>query len=321
MNSAMTTYPGETWGISGPIFLALYFVAAVGVVAAAHGIRRWTVGGAPTGDSRHWLEARDTTDPYLAAYLNGGADLAVLAALSALRAGGLLYGRQRRCERVPGVAGRPPSELERAILAETAGPRTRAELADTAPVRAALDALRGELVRRRLLLSDAQRARLRNWALAPLGVLGIGVLRLSDGLQGGKPVGDLVFLMFLLGVAVPILWFTVPVRTAAGNAALTRLRGNHRELAPALAPSWVANGPIAAALGVAMFGTSALWTADPAFADELSAARSAYGPTDGWPGVFERLSSGSSHGSGSHDSGSSGGGGGCGGGGGGGCGG
>ena len=96
----MTPTTGDTWGISGPTFLGVFWLLGLGMVGWAVLVRRFLRNRRPTQDSTDWLDAWGATDPYLAAYLNGGANLALLAALSALRAEGLVQGRQRRCERV-----------------------------------------------------------------------------------------------------------------------------------------------------------------------------------------------------------------------------
>ena len=87
---------GDTWGISGPTFLLSYVVLAVVVLIASIRARRAVTraGGAePVTAIR--------TRPHDVAYLNGGAELAVVSALTALRLRGrdLVGARQR--------AGRP----------------------------------------------------------------------------------------------------------------------------------------------------------------------------------------------------------------------
>ncbi|MDT7637715.1 MAG: hypothetical protein QOC83_2003 [Pseudonocardiales bacterium] len=313
---------GDTWGISGPTFLTWYAALAAAVVAAAVAAR-FLIRNRPTlPDSTVSLDDHGETDPYLAAYLNGGAELTLLAALSALRAAGQLRGRGNRCERL----GEPPSgvrpALERAILIETASPRSRAQLARAHTVSTALDELRDELVRRRLLLTDGQRNRIRSWTYAVLAVLAVGLVRLVDGVVGSKPIGYLLLTVLLLTVAGVVLLLTLPVRTIPGSRALSTLRTKHDHLKPSMKPSWTANGPAGAALGVAVFGTSALWTADPGFAAEVVAAKAGYGvaATSGGGGYSVGTSwfGGSGSGCGGSSGGSSWGGGSCGGGGGGG---
>ena len=73
----------DTWGISGPAFLLAYVVIAVAVgVTAIRTRRRLADGSSQRRVTR--LDGR----PYDVAYVNGGADLALCAALSAMyRAG------------------------------------------------------------------------------------------------------------------------------------------------------------------------------------------------------------------------------------------
>jgi uncharacterized protein (TIGR04222 family) len=74
---------GDTWGISGPTFLLAYLVLAVAVGVAVLRTRR-----ALAGVSAERPASRMEDRPYDVAYLNGGAPLAVTAALSAMyRAG------------------------------------------------------------------------------------------------------------------------------------------------------------------------------------------------------------------------------------------
>ena len=44
-------------------------------------------------------------------------------------------------------------------------------------------------------------------------------------------------------------------------------------LSPSQRPDWTAYGPAGAALGVGLFGVSALWASDPAFAAEVEATQ------------------------------------------------
>ena len=69
----------DTWGISGPAFLLAYVVLVVAVgVTAVRTRRRLADGSSQRRVTR--LDGR----PYDVAYVNGGADLALCAALSAM---------------------------------------------------------------------------------------------------------------------------------------------------------------------------------------------------------------------------------------------
>ena len=70
---------GDTWGISGSQFLLVYALLAVAVTVAAVRMRR-ALADVPAGHS----VGRPDDRPYDVAYLNGGAELALCAALSAM---------------------------------------------------------------------------------------------------------------------------------------------------------------------------------------------------------------------------------------------
>ena len=318
----MTPMTGDTWGISGPTFLAGYLIIGATLYLVALTTRHAARGAGAEGRDRLSLAftarfrrpaSGAKGDPYLVAYLGGGPKLAVLAGQSALRAGGRL-GADAPAE----PAARPKWPLELAILAATDRPVPYSRLKSDRAVGAALHALSDELAQARLLVSEPNRAMLRRWGLVLLGLFALGVWRLVDGIGNGHPVGFLVPLVLAAGVGVALWFLRLPRLTSAGREALERLRSVHSHLAPELRPDWAANGPVATAIGVGVFGAHAIWAADPAFAAELEIARATAaggvagsGGSSGW--AFG--------GGGSSCGGGSGGGSSCGGGGGGGCGG
>jgi hypothetical protein len=116
---------GDTWGISGPTFLLAYLVLAVAVGVAVLRTRR-----ALADVSAERPASRMEERPYDVAYLNGGAQLAVTAALSAMYRAGTISTAGRGVV----VAGQRPEsrsdELERAIHhAAGTGPVSRHALA------------------------------------------------------------------------------------------------------------------------------------------------------------------------------------------------
>jgi uncharacterized protein (TIGR04222 family) len=250
----------NTWGISGPAFLQLFLLlAAVLLVAALRSrhLRRHppVPAGAPPLDAR--------SDAYLIAYLGGGPNRALLAALGSVWVAGLVRGHNGRCTRVtiPPVARRPA--LERAVLTEAVVPLTRAELVSRHSVGSALDELRDDLVRRGLL-HHASNGRRRRWAFAMAALFLVGLARLVAGVSGGKPVGFLVSAMLLVAALTGVLFrLAASARTARGDTELAELRAAHPHLAPSMKPDWTANGATAATLAVGLFGAGALWAADP----------------------------------------------------------
>jgi uncharacterized protein (TIGR04222 family) len=261
---------GETWGISGPTFLLAYVVLAVAVIVAAVRARR-----ALTDTSAERPASRLDDRPYDVAYLNGGAELAVTAALSAMYRAGTISTAGRGVV----VAGaRPESradELERAIHHAAASPVSRQRLDAAGAVASALHRIEQRLISAGLVLSAERRQRIRllgGWVLV---VAALGVVRVMAGFANGRPVVFLIIAVVLVFVAGLLLVATAPRRTRAGDALLRRLAADHHLLAPSMRPDWEVYGPTGAALAVGVFGVGALWAADPAFATELAAQRAA----------------------------------------------
>ncbi len=199
------------------------------------------------------------------------------------------------------------SDLDYTVHAALRLPKTMAGLRSDPGVSNALRRLSDQLAEEGLLLSPARRRVARLAALVMFAVLALAVARLVAGLSNHKPVG------FLVLVAVPTIPVTfallgVPTVSRAGRKLLARLRRGNRHLLPSQSPSWATYGAAGAMLGVALYGTSALWAADPAFAAQAGITQASAGSSS-WSGGGSSCSSGDSGGS------SCGGGGGCGGGG------
>jgi uncharacterized protein (TIGR04222 family) len=297
---AVIAAPGDTWGISGPDFLAVFAGAAVvfGVYAL---IDRFLVTRRETGSPRRRAE------PVEVAYLNGGAATAVHASLAGLRAAGLVAVASTGALNITGALPAGVSRLDHAVY-EAAGRRVQANrLLSDAQVSTAAEAVRAGLVDAGWVLDDDQRARARRggWLLLALGAFGF--VRVIAGALNAKPTGYLAALTVAVVIA-GLLLRRVPKRTAAASRVLAEARRSYAHLEPKNSPSWATYGLVGGAMGVALFGTQALWAADPVFASEAGLRR---------PGTD------SSSGGGGGGCGGGGGGGGCGGGGcgGGGCGG
>ena len=298
---------GDTWGISSSTFLLAYIVLAAAVVVGSVRTRR-----ALTDVFAERPPGRVDTRPYDVAFLNGGPDLALTAALSAMHRTGTIGTAGRG---VVVTTARPDAradELERAVHHAAATAVPRRQLAAAGGVASALHRIEQRLIAAGLLLSGERRARIRlvgGWVLV---VAALGLVRIVAGVANGRPVGFLIILVVLLLVVGVLLVVRVPRRTRGGDALLRRLAADHHALAPSMRPDWEVYGPAGAALSIGVFGVGALWAADPAFATELAAQRAAsQSAAGGYAG-------GGDSGSGGGDSG---GGGGCGGGGCGGCGG
>ena len=70
-----------------------------------------------------------------------------------------------------------------------------------------------------------------------------------------------------------MLLASAPRRTRRGDRTLAALRDENHALAPKERPDWALYGPVGAALGIGLFGMSAVWASDPAIAGELAVQR------------------------------------------------
>ncbi|OLT12188.1 hypothetical protein BJF78_25030 [Pseudonocardia sp. CNS-139] len=104
-----------------------------------------------------------------------------------------------------------------------------------------------------------------------LAVAGLGLVRLLAGIADARPVGYLVAALAAVTLVAAFQLARAPRRSRLGDRALADLRTEHHGLAPALRPDWQVYGPAGAALSIGVFGTSALWASDPAFAHDIAA--------------------------------------------------
>lgn len=316
--------PGDTWGISGQTFLGLYWILTAATILAVLLIKRTIRAQLPEHGSRTRLD----DEPYLAAYLHGGADLALTAALASLRADGLVRCRDKRCELTEAAPARNHSDLEEAVLAVLATPRPRRSLARQFAVVSAARKLRNQLIERGLLMSDLQYTKYQTSSMLLMAVFALGVVRMLAGMGNNRPVLYLALSMAATLAIALLLALRKPNRTVPGDRELARLTVDHEHLAPRHRPDWTAGGATSAAMAVALFGAGALYAADPVFADELVAQQmsglfggsysgsswsSGGGGTSGSSAAFGYSCGGGSGGSSCGGGGSSGGGGGCGG--------
>jgi uncharacterized protein (TIGR04222 family) len=302
---ALAAATAETWGISGPTFLLAYLLIAVAVGLAGFRARR------ALADPRTTSPVGDlTAHPHDVAHLNGGGELAVYSALAAMHLRGTITTARGRVQ----AAGRPApgtDALEQAIHFTAAAPVARRRLSFQRPVVTALTQIEGRLVSGGFLLSDARRRQIRQVGLWMLGVAALGLVRVLADVAEARPVGFLVVALLVVTAVAVVQLGSAPRRSRGGDRALAALRAEHDGLSPDAEPDWQVYGPTGAALGIGIFGTSALWASDPGFARDIDAGRAATG------GVGDAGGSGGLAVSGGGDGGGDGGGG-CGGGGGGG---
>lgn len=295
----------DTWGISSGSFLTIYAVLAVVVLVLCRGARR------ALADPRGPVGEPDVQHhPHDLAFLNGGPALAVYSALSAMNLRRLVVS-ERGTVRAVGRLDPGGDDLERSIHRAAASGVHRNRLITHHSVCTVLDSSKQRLVKAGLLLSDEQRGRIRRVGLWMVVVAVLGLLRVLAGMSNAQPVGFVTAMMAVVIVLAALLLGRAPRRSRAGDRLLARLRTEQHGLAPANRPDWTVYGPEGAALGIGIWGMSALWASDPVFADELALQRQASASGDGGAGGVGGDSGGSS------GDGGSGGGGGCGGGGGG----
>jgi uncharacterized protein (TIGR04222 family) len=260
----------DTWGISGPTFLALYGALIVVVTVVGLRERRRLARPDRTPADRDWGDL-----PQEVAYLHGGADLAVYSALSALHQTGAVHPAGKGLVRTGGRLAPDASALERAIHATAVTPLSPRRLPFHGAVASALAAIRERLVADGLLLTRERREAVRRVGIWMLAVALLGLVRVVAGVANARPVGFLIVFVLVAGV-IAVVWFArAPERTSAAAPLLADLRQRYDALSPAMRPDWTANGARAAAVGVAVFGLGAVWASAPAFADELEMQKAA----------------------------------------------
>jgi uncharacterized protein (TIGR04222 family) len=214
--------------------------------------------------------------PHDVAFLNGGDELAIYSALCAMHLRGTIA-TSRSGVMAVGRLDAEADELERAVHFTAASPVPRRRLAFHRPVRTALTAIEQRLVAAGYLLSGEQRNRIRRVGFWMLAVALFGLVRVLAGVAEARPVGFLVMATLTVAIVGAVQLAHAPRRSRPGNRALAELREEHHSLSPTVRPDWAVYGPSGAALGIGIFGTSALWASDPAFADEIEAQRVAAG--------------------------------------------
>jgi uncharacterized protein (TIGR04222 family) len=167
--------------------------------------------------------------------------------------------------------------LERAIHFTAAGTVTRRRLPFHRPVQTALATIEGRLVAGAFLLSDERRRQIRRVGFWMLGVAVLGLVRVLADVAEARPVGLLVVAMLVVTAVAAVQLGSAPRRSRRGDQALAALRAEHHGLSPDAEPDWQVYGPAGAALGIGIFGTSALWASEPGFARTIEAQGAATG--------------------------------------------
>jgi uncharacterized protein (TIGR04222 family) len=268
LHLAGSRFADNTWGISGPQFLACYvLLGSAAVVTMVVLLRRATRGnGLPPMPVK-------TLSPMQIAVLNGGVVLPAVVALVELRSRGLIDDKGRLI-----AVAAVPDDLDpvtRAVYLQRPDRTVQArEALRRPPVQRALGQVTDQL-RKGGLVTDrgAQFVTRCVWAVLPvIAVIALGTARVAAGSGNGKPVTFLVLLVVGLICAIAFaLAMVASSTTRAGQRALRELRFTHGHLDQSSRPSWRTYGPEALAFSVAVFGGTALVAAEPDFAYAVGA--------------------------------------------------
>lgn len=278
---------GDTWGISGPMFLFILITAFILALFVSSALRSLALRGRSVNRDLH---------PYEVAYLVGGRHRVVWSSLAALRTGEVIDAAGNGEIRIVGEPRMPLTPLDQAVLhAISQGMNTSVRSIPLHPaVRAEVDAMRGWLAADGLAANAAQRRRARLLGTLPLlAVLAAGFVRLVAGLGGHKPVGLLVMFLFVATI-ITLVKLQAPRVTRAGKRVTDMARARNSALSPSMSPSWATYGSSGAALGVALFGTAALVSLDPQFASSSQISHRLGGMATGSSGCSSSSSCGSS---------------------------
>lgn len=296
----------DTWGISGPLFIAFY-LGVIAVVLIGTLLHRRSLFSGPASPDTSQLTPRQL------AYLNGGGENAVASSLA------WLHGHGTVSVDASGIASRTggipigATSLDAAVMQES-GTGLRVKSLQAAPrISAALDELRDGLTRDGLLVAPETRRSARTGTIILIGLILLGIWRAIDGSANGKPIGFLVAAIVGASIAAALLLLARPRRTRAGDKILGQVRQANAHLHTRNHPSWGTYGPDSSALAVGLYGGAVLWSIDPLLAGQTGLSRQAYPSTDSGASYVGGGDSGGSSGGGDGGGGGGCGGGGCGG--------
>lgn len=211
----------------GPEFLGLYVVLAAAAFPIGALLRVMASG--PSGrPDEHDLDL----DPYEVAYVAGGEELVVNAAVASLVNGGCLE-VDSLARTVNRVNARSPDvhPLEAAVF-DVVDP-DKATTVATLRSRVSLKALESAVrpIQRQLVLDESRAINVRILTTTPLFlVLVLGIAKAFVGVSRGRPIGTLVILGVFSAVLIAGLYAWKPQRTGRGNAALAVLRSRNAAL-------------------------------------------------------------------------------------------
>jgi uncharacterized protein (TIGR04222 family) len=261
-------------------FFELWFLFVLSYIAAA-GIQQ----ALRNPDARR-LGTDGELTPCDVAYLSGGAERALLSALTALKVAEMVTVDDRTVRAI----GRPRPELDalqRAVLAATIAPVPRSLLPDHPAVAAALAAIETRLIEEGLLLSDRRRRLILLVGVIPLAVAVSVLVEIVFIVVETHSVFTGIFGLVAAVFAVRhFRW--LPRRSNRGDRALSKLRHPHSVLSPQRRSSGSDDDATGAALSVGIYGHEAVRTCDPGLADALclpqtgDGSRGVFGGSDSW---------------------------------------
>jgi uncharacterized protein (TIGR04222 family) len=247
----------DTWGISGPSFLIMFGGMAVVLLAFAIINRRIFL--RTPSDGQRLPEAAKV------ALIGGGPNRAIYSSVASLRAAGAIGVGNGGTLTVTGPAPAALTRLDSAVYDAAQRGLRVGDLARDLRVSSIMAELTDGAQRAGWLVEPERRSKARVGGLLLLGLALIGVLRSVAGILNDRPVLGVIGLTITTLVA-GIALTRVPRVTPAYTAAVADLRRRNSHLAPNQYPAWATYGPAGAAMGVALYGTAAIWAADPAFA-------------------------------------------------------
>jgi uncharacterized protein (TIGR04222 family) len=279
-------FGGLTFGFFGLWFLFIVSLIACGAIQQA---------------LRNEAPRRPRTDgelpPCDVAYLSGGAQRALLSAVTALTVAELVSVTDGTVRAI----GRPRpelDELQRAVLAATTAPVPRAQLAEQRGVAAALAAIETRLIEQGLLLSTRRRRLVRLVGIIPVAVAVALLVRIVSTVAETRSAFMGIFGLVAVVMAVLQLRRS-PRRSRRGDRMLGDLRRRHHAPRALLRSGWSGYGVTGAALSVGIYGSEAVRSCDPGLAEALCLPHTGdgggmFGGSDSWGSSGGGWDSGSS---------------------------
>jgi uncharacterized protein (TIGR04222 family) len=256
-------YQINPFDLPGPEFLKLYIIVLLVAAAIAWFVRRRSLKASESTAMSHI-----TVDAYEAAYLRGGARLAVDTAIARLVQNNTLAVSSQKCT-LSIKAGVPPGAhpIEAAIVQAIVPGHNYNVHAVRASALPAAEHIRPRLEAPGLIVSnaDARRYRFTNLMIF-LSVMAFGLIKIYIGISRDRPAGFLIMLVGLT-VIIALVFGRRPHRTRLGDKALDQLREENAALQATARtrPQQLAGSDVALALG--LFGVEALAFQDGGWSD------------------------------------------------------